>query len=36
MKKTITNFIDRHFKYYNVVSLRDTSISYKNHIEDWG
>ena len=34
--KEITNFIDRHYRHFNAASLRDASISYKEHIEKGG
>lgn len=36
MEKTITNFVDKHYKHFNAATLRDASISYKNHLEAGG
>jgi deoxyhypusine synthase len=36
MENSITSFIDRNFKHFNAATLRDASISYKNHIENGG
>jgi deoxyhypusine synthase len=36
MEKTITSFIDKHYRHFNAAALRDASIGYKKHLEEGG
>jgi deoxyhypusine synthase len=36
MEKSISKFIDKHYKHFNAASLRDASIGYMNHLESGG
>jgi deoxyhypusine synthase len=36
MEKTITSFIDKHYRHFNAAALRDASIGYKKHLDEGG